>query len=126
MTPGGVAGSATLDPEAVRVLVELVGGDSVVLVEIVDAFLEEAPQRIAELRRGAATDDQALAGRAAHTLKANARTFGADRLASLCEEIEVSARAGDLGPARGRIGEVDEAWVQVCEELTSLRKRTAG
>ena len=126
MTPGGVAGSAALDPGAVRVLTELVGGDSEALVEIVDAFLEEAPQRIAELRRGADGDDSVLAGRAAHTLKANALTFGAGRLASLCQEIEVSARAADLGPARDRIGEVEEAWAQVCAELSSLRERTAG
>jgi|SRR5215471_7704853 len=118
----GTAGLPTLDPDAVRALVQLVGDDRQALGEIVDAFLEDAPQQLAELRLAAAENDDALARRAAHTLKANGRTFGAGRLASLCEEIETAARAGDLASARGRIDEVDEAWAEVEDELTALRE----
>ena len=41
-----------LDADAVRALYELLGEDREALAEIVDAFLDEAPRRLAELRRG--------------------------------------------------------------------------
>jgi HPt (histidine-containing phosphotransfer) domain-containing protein len=85
-----------LDADAVRALYELLGTDRVALAEIVDAFLDEAPTRLAELRRGVEQNDSALAGRAAHTLKSNGGTFGAVELVSLCRRLEVAARVNDL------------------------------
>ena len=115
------AGSHVLDPEAIRSLTELVGNDPEALVEIIDAFLDEAPQRLAELRQGIGDDDPVLAGRAAHTLKANGRTFGAERLALLGQEIEAAARESDLTTVLPRIDEVGAAWIEVRNELVALR-----
>ncbi|HEX5622336.1 MAG TPA: Hpt domain-containing protein [Solirubrobacteraceae bacterium] len=66
----------------------LLCGDREALVELVDSFLNEAPQRLAELRRGADQGDAGLVGRAPHTLKSNGSTFGAVELASLCRRLE--------------------------------------
>src|SRR5881397_2672100 len=98
MEANGDSGFGTLDAAAVRSLIELVGDDHEALAEIVEAFIEEAPQRLAELHEGLAAGDAVLVGRAAHTLKANGHTFGALRLAELCQEIETAARGGDLSP----------------------------
>lgn len=122
MSSTGNAGFRTLDPDAIRSLIGLIGDDRETLVEIVDAFIDEAPQRLAELRHGIDTGDGVLASRAAHTLKANARTFGAGKLALLCEEIEAAGREGDLEPALVRIDQVDDAWSEVRKELTLLRE----
>jgi HPt (histidine-containing phosphotransfer) domain-containing protein len=89
-----------LDPVAVRALYGLLGGDREALVELVDSFLNEAPQRLAELRRGADQGDAGLVGRAAHTLKFNGSTFGAVELASLCRRLELAARANELASKR--------------------------
>jgi HPt (histidine-containing phosphotransfer) domain-containing protein len=105
----------------VRALSELLGGDPEALAEIVDAFVDEAPQRLAELRRGADEGDAVLAGRAAHTLKANGLTFGAVELASLCRRLELAARDGELADSRDLIDRVDAQWALVLEELTALR-----
>ena len=110
-----------LDPDAVRALSELLGGDREALAEIVDAFLDEAPKRLAELRRGADEFDAALAGRAAHTLKSNGGTFGAVELASLCRRLEVAARANDLAGSADLLDAVDAQWTLVSKELTALR-----
>jgi HPt (histidine-containing phosphotransfer) domain-containing protein len=110
-----------LDNDATNALIELVGEDREALAEIVDAFLEEAPQRLAELRRGIESGDAALVGRAAHTLKANARTFGAAQLALLSEEVETAARTGDLAPASAHIDELDEEWRALQPALGALR-----
>jgi HPt (histidine-containing phosphotransfer) domain-containing protein len=110
-----------LDPAAVRALSELLGGDREALVEIVDAFVDEAPRRLAELRRGAVGGDAALAGRAAHTLKSNGLTFGAVELASLCRRLELAARDGELAGSHDLIDRVDAQWALVLPELEALR-----
>ena len=115
-----------LDAEAVRALLELLGGDAEGLAEIVDACLEEGPQRLGELRQGAAAGDAVLVGRAAHTLKANAAMFGAARLELLCRELEVRARAGDLGSAADEVEAIDAEWLAVRPLLVALRGEGAS
>ena len=110
-----------LDADAVRALYELLGEDREALAEIVDAFLDEAPRRLAELRRGVDEFDAVLAGRAAHTLKSNGGTFGAVELVSLCRRLEVAARANDLAGSADLLDAVDAQWTLVSKELTALR-----
>jgi HPt (histidine-containing phosphotransfer) domain-containing protein len=111
-----------LDPDAVRALSELLGGDREALAELVDAFVDEAPRRLAELRQGADQGDAALAGRAAHTLKSNGLTFGAVEFASLCRRLEVAARKNDLAESHDLIDRVDVEWTRVRRALTALRE----
>ncbi len=109
-----------LDPEAVRSLRDLVGGDDDALAEIVDAFLDDAPVQIHALRTAAMAGDAVVAGRAAHTLKANGRTFGAHELADLCQELEAAARAGDVATVVARVDDVDASWQRVRPALVEL------
>jgi HPt (histidine-containing phosphotransfer) domain-containing protein len=110
-----------LDAAAVGALYELLGDDREALEEIVEAFLDEAPTRLAELRRGVDGNDSALAGRAAHTLKSNGGTFGAVEFVSLCRRLEVAARADDLAGSADLLDAVDAQWTLVSTELTALR-----
>jgi HPt (histidine-containing phosphotransfer) domain-containing protein len=105
----------SLDPATIRALTDMIGGDREVLAELVDELLEEAPRRLAEMR----SPDAALAGRAAHTLKSNALTFGGAELASACRELEVTAREGELDTALADLA--DGAWARVRPELIRLR-----
>jgi HPt (histidine-containing phosphotransfer) domain-containing protein len=111
----------SLDAEAVGALVELLGGDAEALAEIVAACLEEGQLRVVELREGAAAGDAVLVGRAAHTLKANAATFGAVRLEQLCRELEQQARGGDLGGAVEQVESIGAEWLAVHPLLVALR-----
>ena len=77
-----------LDGAALDTLLELTGGDTAFLAEMIDTFLEDTPTIIAEMRSAAASGDPASLRRAAHTLKSNSRTFGAHRLGELCRQIE--------------------------------------
>jgi HPt (histidine-containing phosphotransfer) domain-containing protein len=104
-----------LDPGAVRALVAMVGGDREVVAEFVDEFLAEAPQRLAEMR----SPDPVLAGRAAHTLKSNALTFGATELAEICRQIELAARDDEI--PQETVARAGEAWARVRPELAGLR-----
>ena len=103
----------------------MLGDDREALAELVDAFVDEAPQRLAELRRGAEQGDAALAGRAAHTLKSNGLTFGAVELAALCRRLEAAAGKDELASGSELIDRVDDEWARVREELLALRERAA-
>ena len=111
----------TLDPEAVRALSELLDGDEEALSELTQAMLDEAPVRLDELRLAAEQGDAALAGRAAHTLKSNAQTFGASELASLCRALEAAARSSDLGGSGELIDRVEREGPRVQRALVALR-----
>jgi HPt (histidine-containing phosphotransfer) domain-containing protein len=56
---------------------ETCGGDHALLRDIVEAFLEEEPRRVAEIRRGIEEPDFELLNRAAHTVKGSMRYFSA-------------------------------------------------
>ena len=109
-----------LERAAVRALFELVGEDRELFDELVAAFREAGPERIAELRHAVDDADSALAGRAAHTLKTNGATFGATELASLCRRLEGAARMDELAGAAELIDEVERCWAVVSRDLDSL------
>src|SRR3990172_6972627 len=72
---------ATLDG-----LQQAVGADYV--PELVNAFLDEAPTLIAQLRPALLAGDTETFRRAAHSIKSNAATFGATSLFELAKELE--------------------------------------
>jgi HPt (histidine-containing phosphotransfer) domain-containing protein len=101
----------TLDHDAIGALSDMLDGDEEALAELAQAMLDEAPERLAELRGG----DVA---RAAHTLKSNAQTFGATELAERCRALEAEARAG--APAAASIEAVEAAWPPAKAALEAL------
>ena len=113
-----------LDSGALRDLFDLLGDDREALAEIVDAFLDEAPLRLAELRDGLSDGDAALVGRAAHTLKANAATFGARLLEASSRALEETARAGDLAGAAAATAAVESSWAATEPLLVELKERS--
>ena len=120
MTEGG-----TLDTRVLDELRESIGGDEAFFSELVDEFLADAPRQLQSLREAATAGDAEACRRAAHTLKGNGRTFGAEELAALCLEVETAAAAGDLDAVLPRLEEIDQAWEQVRAALDAARDGTA-
>jgi HPt (histidine-containing phosphotransfer) domain-containing protein len=110
-----------LDTGVLGELRESVGGDPEFLAELIDEFLADAPAQVGSLRRSATSGDAAAARRAAHTLKGNSRTFGANELAALCQEAEAAAGAGDLGAVLPRLDGIEREWARVRTELLAAR-----
>ena len=102
-------------------LCKSVGDDPVFVAELVDELLQDAPAQLESLRGAASSGDATGARRAAHTLKGNGRTFGAGGLASLCQEAETAAAAGDLDGVLSRLDEIQGEWRRVCAELVVWR-----
>ena len=102
-----------------RSLRDLGGADF--LHEVIDAFLADAPELVATLHRS--VDDGAAEElrRAAHTLKSNGATLGAEGFAELCRTLEQRAKAGELDGAAELVDRIEEAYRPLEEALTSLR-----
>jgi PAS domain S-box-containing protein len=88
-------------------------GDDAFVVELVETFLRDAPALLATLRGGNAQELR----RAAHTLKSNARVFGATRLAELCQELEALAQTGAHAAADELVARIDEEYACVAGAL---------
>ena len=113
-----------LDAGVLTELRESVGGDAEFVAELIDDFVADAPIQIETLRRSATLGDAGAARRAAHTLKGNARTFGANELASLCEEAEAAAGASELGAVLQCLDGIEREWARVRAELVVARDDT--
>jgi HPt (histidine-containing phosphotransfer) domain-containing protein len=75
--------------------------------DLVRKFLSELPVRVAGLRHALAAGDLQTFGASAHALHGTAATFGARRVAALCEEmVEVSRRRG----APSALEELPPGW----------------
>ena len=92
-----------VDERVIDRLLESTGGDEAFLSDLIAQFLTDAPALVetawAALERGDASEVH----RAAHTLKSNAATFGAHRLAEMCRELEEMTKDGVPHDAAQRI-----------------------
>ena len=86
------------------------------VIELVDTFLEEAPQMLAELRAALKAGEADRFRRAAHSLKSNANTFGAKALAELARELEL----GGLPPDASAVDSVQTEYVRAAAVLKRL------
>jgi PAS domain S-box-containing protein len=94
-----------------RVLRELRAqlGDEAFVKDLIETFLRDAPQLIAAMGDGQPEEVR----RAAHTLKANARTLGAGELGRLCEKLEELAATGVLDGAQPLVERLDSEYQRV-------------
>lgn len=73
-------------------LIDMVGDDLDTLREIIESFLDDAPNLIQAIADSIQTSDAPLAERSAHTLKSSSRIFQAEQFAKQCQAIEDAAR----------------------------------
>jgi len=105
-----------LDPAALGRLRET-AGDASLMRQLIDAFLLNADGLVADL----GGDEAEKVRRAAHTLKSNARTFGATDLADLCQQLEDCARAGELDSAGELARQIEEKYQHAAAALGAVR-----
>jgi CheY-like chemotaxis protein len=115
---GMEATDVNLDADALQNLRDL-GGDDF-LGEVVDVFLTDAPELIVTLRRSLEHRDGEELRRAAHTLKSNSATLGAEAFAELCRTVEQQAKTGHLDGLSELVDRIEQEYPAFCEALTSL------
>ena len=110
-------GAPHVDPVRMADLVKSLGGD---LRDVIDAYLEDTPQIISEMRRCSAAEDVENLSRLAHSLKSSSGIFGADRLAAVCRALEASESITTV--KRGEmISDITEAFADVRDALELYR-----
>ena len=88
--------------------------------ELIDAFLDDAPNMLSNMRIALDAKDVESFRRNAHSLKSNANTFGATELGALAKELEFMAKQNNLDIGN-RLDILREAYAKVAEELKGLR-----
>jgi PAS domain S-box-containing protein len=114
-TSSDAGSGAVLDASALDSLREL-GGDDFV-AEVLDTFLTEAPGLVATLRTALDANDADELRRAAHSLKSNGATFGANTFAELCRELEQRAKSGELDGAAELIDRIEREYEALARTL---------
>jgi HPt (histidine-containing phosphotransfer) domain-containing protein len=88
--------------------------------ELIDAFLDDAPTALKQMRTALANGDVDTFRREAHSLKSNAATFGAMELSALAKELESMGRENNLNIG-GRLEVLEETYRQVESQLKALK-----
>jgi two-component system, sensor histidine kinase and response regulator len=88
-------------------------GDNDLEYEIMQAFLEEAPQLMKRMERALAEEDPAALSDSAHALKGAAAQIGAAAVVEAANALEKIGRAGDLGKSK-------QIFVRLAEETDRL------
>ena len=101
-------------------LLDMVGGDTEVLREIVGLFLEDAPVRLTALHDALQAGDPEATYRAAHTLKGAAGNFGVPAITEAALAVERCARDRDLAAARDAAAVLEREMAQLVDELRAL------
>ena len=106
--------SPTIDLATFNELKATAGDDFV--TELVDTFVEEAPQMLTELRSAQAAGSADRFRRAAHSLKSNSQTFGATALGARARDLELGGMPADATP----LDALDEEYAQAAAALRGL------
>jgi HPt (histidine-containing phosphotransfer) domain-containing protein len=88
--------------------------------ELIDAFLDDAPQMVQNMQAAVTTGDVESFRRNAHSLKSNAYTFGATELGTLARELELMGKDNNLAVGN-KLEILKEALGNAVQELKGLR-----
>ncbi|HEY3228788.1 MAG TPA: Hpt domain-containing protein [Roseiflexaceae bacterium] len=111
----------TIDRAALDDLLATMGGDSAFLAELIDTYFEDSESLLPAMRQALASGSADELRRAAHSLKSNSASFGAQELAVLCRELEEQGRAGTLRGASERLAQVEAEYERVRRALQAAR-----
>jgi HPt (histidine-containing phosphotransfer) domain-containing protein len=80
-------------------LLDRVGGDEQIFIELCDAFLDDAPKRLELIRSAIVAGDARTLQREAHAFKGSAGAFDALDVVAVARQLEQLGAAGELADA---------------------------
>ena len=89
--------------------------------ELIDTFLDDSPKLIEEMESALKVNNVDSFRRAAHSLKSNAATFGANALFALAKELEILGKENKLTETGNKLKALQESYESVRKELSELR-----
>ncbi|HEX2739117.1 MAG TPA: PAS domain S-box protein [Rubrobacter sp.] len=107
-----------LDHAVIANLREL--GDSDLLSELADVFVEEVPDMLDTLREAIEKGDARAVQRIGHTLKGSSGNMGAKRMSRLCLDLEHAGESNDIPAAARLLEALREEFDHFRTELSTL------
>lgn len=97
-----------------------VGGDSELLQEMAQLFLEECPSQMDAIREAVRRRDARAIERSAHSLKGSVGNFGAVAAHTAAADLETLGRAGNLQSVEEALSALESAIRALQPEMNSL------
>jgi len=111
----------TIDMQAIDGLRELspdAGADF--LRELIEIYLQDTPQRMAEMEDALAKKDIPGFTRAAHTIKGSSSNFGAVKLTKLAHALEMQGKSGNVSDSPASCVSLREEFAAVSQVLARI------
>mgnify|MGYP002713143907 CR=1 FL=1 len=96
-------------------LLQAMGGDRDILVEVARLFLEFGPDQVLAVEEALSHGDAATLRSTAHRLKGSLAQLHVDSATEHAAELEQYGQRGELGPARG-------LWLTLREEVNQIQQ----
>ena len=95
------------------------------LVDLIDVYLEDTPNRIAQMRESVDGGDTDTLIREAHTLKSSSANVGAMRLSALAKQMELVWQTGNFAGMADDVQRFEDEFIQVKAALEALKSSPA-
>ena len=90
--------------------------------ELIEAYLEETPRTLAQLRQALAEGNVEVFRRAAHSIKSTSASFGALEFSAQARELEILAKEQKLARAGEKVENLLFDYQQVASSPWSIEK----
>jgi HPt (histidine-containing phosphotransfer) domain-containing protein len=91
------------------------------LVELIEVYLEDTPNRVAQMHQAFQGGDADTLIREAHTLKSSSANLGAMRLSALAKQMELAGRSGNFQRMDDDMEQFKDEFVRVKVALEELK-----
>jgi len=116
--------SDAVDMELLNAFEELqAAGETDLIVELIDLYLTDAPQRMLAIREAALATEWLLLKRAAHNLKGSSANLGIRQVAGICRKLEGTEYEHSTKSVGELLQQLDDEFARANEALLSERQR---
>ncbi len=113
--------ASTINMDVVQELLDLCEeGDTSLVSELIEIFLEDGPERVRTTLEAVASDDMDAVERATHSLKGSSGNLGATYLMETAEEMQTASRRGDSERVKQLAPELEARFAAAEDALKNL------
>jgi len=105
--------------------IRAVDDDGSVLVEVIQMYLDEVPQHMADMKAALSARDGPALARSAHALKSASFNVGAKGIGELCRRLEKQGKGGELAEAQDGVAAVEALLDRVRPALEAEMRQPA-
>lgn len=116
--------SSVLDMSVVQELLDLTGdGDPELLLDLVQMFLEDSPERIKTIQQSTQSGDMEAMSQAAHSLKGSAGNLGLSVLQETCDQLQVLGHKKAADEVQALMPAMETQFSDALEALRELQAK---